>query len=246
MKIQLETIPVWDALKKDDECFICSLMKEAEEDAVNYYLSSAIMTPEVRIKTNTYGFCHHHMHLLSDGKKAQALALMMDTYYDENKRIFSPFYEKILSSGKASKIEKTASSLFSSYHEREKGCLVCQRMSERLERYLFTACSLYLEDSEFKKAFKESKGLCIHHTEKLFEAAKEVMKGDALVDFYHTLIALMRDNLDRVQKDDQWLTQKYKSENKDKSWNGCEDAANRAVDKFTSSCRILDESRIRS
>ena len=56
MKIQLETIPVWDGLKSGSECFICSLMKEAESDSIRYYLSSAIMTPEVRVETNTHGF----------------------------------------------------------------------------------------------------------------------------------------------------------------------------------------------
>ena len=56
MKIVLETIPVWDAFKKETECPICLLMEEAEKDGVSYYLSSAIMTPEVRLKPMTKAF----------------------------------------------------------------------------------------------------------------------------------------------------------------------------------------------
>ena len=52
MKVVLETIPVWDAFKKETECPVCALMEEAEKDGISYYLTSAIMTPEVRVETN--------------------------------------------------------------------------------------------------------------------------------------------------------------------------------------------------
>ena len=66
MKIQLETIPVWDGVREGSECFICSLMKTAEEDGVRYYLSSAVMTPEVRVETNRAGLCSHHFALRAE------------------------------------------------------------------------------------------------------------------------------------------------------------------------------------
>ena len=87
MKIQLETIPVWDGVKEGSECFICTLMKKAEEDGIRYYLSSAVMTPEVRVEMNRHGFCPHHSALLAEAGKPQSLALAMDTYYEENKRV---------------------------------------------------------------------------------------------------------------------------------------------------------------
>ena len=36
------------------------------------------------------------------------------------------------------------------------------------------------------------------------------------------------------------MTQKYKSENKDKPWNGAEDAHRRAVEKVVGKARVLD------
>ena len=56
----------------------------------------------------------------------------------------------------------------------------------------------------------------------------------------HSLALLLKDNLDRVQADDYYLTQKYKSENKDKPWNGCEDAAKRAVYKLIGEAEVID------
>ena len=73
MKVVLETIPLWDALREDSECPLCSLMKKAEEDSVSYYLSSAIMTPEVRVETNTKGFCPKHFYLLVLKNKPQSM-----------------------------------------------------------------------------------------------------------------------------------------------------------------------------
>ena len=109
------------------------------------------------------------------------------------------------------------------------GCLICSRMNDRLYRYSYTVAALFEEDPEFKEELKRSKGFCMHHTRVLYETASDAIKGDVLLEYYKTLADLLRKNLERVQADDYYLTQKYKSENKDKPWNGCEDAAKRAV-----------------
>ena len=240
MKIQLETIPVWDGVREGSECFICSLMKKAEEDAVRYYLSSAVMTPEVRVETNRDGFCSHHFSLLAEGGKPQSLALVMDTYYEESKGIYAKGFERIQDASSPRKLEKAVSSFFSSVHEREKGCLICSRMEERLVRYCYTVAALWKEDAEFRKALEESKGFCMHHTEELYRVAKEALSGDDLMQYGKFLFSLLERSLDRVQHDDWWMTQKYKSENKDKPWNGCEDAQKRAVYKLIGEGRVID------
>ena len=240
LQLQLETIPVWDGLKEGSECFICSLMKQAEADGIRYYLSSAVMTPEVRIEMNRHGFCPHHSAMLAEGGKPQSLALAMDTYYDENKRTFSPFFERIKGAGNARKAEKAAEALFEAAHSREKGCLICSRMDDRLLRYCYTVAALWRDDQDFRSALESSKGFCLHHTEALLKTAREVLSGDDLLHFHQSMIALLEKNLDRVQHDDWWMTQKYKSENKDKPWNGAEDAQKRAVYKLIGEARVID------
>ena len=127
LQLQLETIPVWDGVKEGSECFLCTLMKKAEEDGIRYYLSSAVMTPEVRVEMNRHGFCPHHSALLAEAGKPQSLALAMDTYYEENKRIFSPLMEKIKAAGNGRKAVKAASAFFDAVHEREP-CSPVQRL----------------------------------------------------------------------------------------------------------------------
>lgn len=240
MKVQLETIPVWDGLKSDSECFLCSLMEEAEKDGIRYYLSSAIMTPEVRVRTNTYGFCPKHSRDLALAQKPQPLSLVMDTYYDENRKFFKAGFDGIRKAGNARKAGKLFSDLFAVADSREEGCLVCSRMKDRLDRYTFTIASLFEEDAEFREALRKSKGFCLHHTKELFRMAPEALKGDILLDYYKTLADLLEKNLERVQKDCWWMSQKYKSENKDKPWNGCEDAEVRAVFKLIGKGRVID------
>ena len=225
MKIQLETIPVWDGVKEGSECFICTLMKK----------------PEVRVETNTHVFCSHHFSMLAEGGKPQSLALVMDTFYEESKRILSPYADKVHSASSARKAEKAINAYFNAYHEkRDKGCLICSRMEDRLMRYCYTVASLWKEDAEFRKALMESKGFCVHHTEALLRIAKEALSGDDLLAYYQDIFSLMEKNIDRVQHDDWWMTQKYKSENKDKPWNGCEDAQKRAVYKLVGEGQVID------
>ena len=240
MKIVLETIPVWDGLNSDSECFLCSLMKRAESDAIGYYLSSAVMTPEVRVETNTYGFCKSHMRKLAEANKPQVLALVMDTYYEENKKSFKPSFEKIASAKKPRHAEKAIDEFKAQVSLRDKGCLVCSRMDDRLYRYCYTVAALFGEDSDFREAPKKSKGFCLEHTLELARIAPDALSGDSLLEFYKTIFSLLDTNLDRVQHDDWWMTQKYKSENKDKPWNGCEDAQKRAVYKLVGEAPVID------
>lgn len=240
MKVVLETIPLWDALREDSECPLCSLMKKAEEDSISYYLSSAIMTPEVRVETNTKGFCPKHFYLLTLKNKPQSLSLMMDTYYGENEKQFKKGFD-LIEKAKSKRDSQKAIEVFSNeVKEREKGCLTCSRMNDRLYRYAFTLASLFVQDDEFKKTFLNSKGLCLHHTLIESKIAWDAQDKDECIEFQKSLFALLEKNLERVRKDDWWMTQKYKGENYDKPWNGCEDAHKRAVLKLIGEANVID------
>lgn len=237
---------MWDTLKEDSECPLCSLMKKAEEDALSYYSSSAIMTPEVRVETNHFGFCPHHSLLLAERGKPQSVALLMDTYYAENEKVFRSIFSDIQNAKKPKDIEKKVALFSSLSQEREGGCLVCTRMADRLYRYLYTLAALYKEDPSFKEAFLASKGLCMHHTLLASEVAKDALQGDDEVEYIKALFSLLEKNLKRVKDDDWWMTQKYKSENLNKPWNGCEDAQKRAVKKLIGEGRVIDPAKKKS
>ena len=138
MKTELETIPVWDGLRSGSECFICDLMNRAQEDAVDYYLGPAIMVPEIRVVINQKGFCPTHFKALAYRNKAQSLSLVLDTYMTESDKTLQPLLDKITSSSSPRKTLKLFGELESMNEKREKGCLVCDYMNDRLERYVRT------------------------------------------------------------------------------------------------------------
>ena len=239
MKIELETIPVWDGLKSGSECFICDLMNAAERDAVDYYLGPAIMVPEIRVEMNRKGICPTHFHAMADRNKAQSLSLVLDTYMEESKKDLFPLLDRIADSSSWRKAMKSFKALEEYASHREKGCLVCDYMNDRFVRYLRTVAALYRDDAEFRFAIAQGKGFCVHHTLALARCADTELSGDMLADYLVLLARLLKDNLERCQKDDVYLSQKYKSENRDKPWNGCEDAHRRLVRKLFGEGRVL-------
>lgn len=233
MKIQLETIPVWDAMKNDSECALCDLRKKAEEDGVKFYLGPSVMNPETRVKVNNDGFCAEHFALLVAANKAQGLALMCDTYLAETRKATGKSMEALLDAKAGRKMDKAIETFDSSLAKRDPHCLICAKIEERETRYLYTTAWLFANDPDFKKALKESKGFCMPHYQKLLHVSKEALDAEKRRDFVTVLTEVELSNLDRLQKEVLWMTQKFKSENFDKPWNGCEDAQKRVVGKLT-------------
>ena len=240
MKIQLETIPVWDGIKSNSECYICDLMAQAQRDAISFYLGNSVMNPETRVRVNEHGFCYKHSQMLVAANKSQGVALMTDTYLAKSREIFERSFTELLGA-KNPKLAKKAIEHFSSdLEKREAGCLVCTSMQDRLSRYYYTTAYLWGEDQEFREALAESKGFCLHHFQGLLQQSKEALSPSVQPEFIRSLTTLELANLDRIAKDVYWMTQKYKSENVDEPWNGCEDAHKRGMDKMTGRHRVID------
>lgn len=239
MKYELETIPVWDGVRGTSECFLCELMKEAESHAVSYYLGSSVMHPETRVEVNRTGFCPFHWTSLVKAGKPQSLALIGHTYLEESLSRLSPAVSRIAAGKPGRKTVAAIGDLLGTVEERERGCLVCARMEERLKRYAFTTIHLWRKDEEFRTEFSESKGVCLHHMETLLAMAPDILDSSETQDFSTELTALVVRNLQRLEREIWWMTQKYKAEHIDDPWNGCEDAHKRLVCKITGEGRVV-------
>ena len=56
MGYKIETISVYEVFEQKGGCPFCRLEKRLEKEYIEYYLGSAAMTPEIRIKVNRSGF----------------------------------------------------------------------------------------------------------------------------------------------------------------------------------------------
>jgi len=240
IKYKLETIPVWDALEKDEECFLCSLMEEAEQHGVDFYMGNSVMNPETRVMVNEHGFCSHHFQMLSAANKPQGLGLVCDTYLAQSREIFKKSFDDLLNAKPGRKSINAVKQFSEELEKREQGCLICTQMQKRLDRYVYTIIYMAHHDAEFKKALSNSKGFCLHHYDILINSANDVLGKNEGAAFIKYVTELELKNLERIQGEVLWLTQKYKNENKDKPFNGCEDAHKRTVSKMVGDFRIID------
>ena len=242
MKYELETIPVWEALKSEPECFLCHLMKEAEEHALDYHLGSSVMHPETRVRVNRTGFCPHHWDALISRGKAHPLALIGHTYVETTLEEMAGVLGRLRKAKPGRKTVRASDELLEVYNKRKQGCLVCEMMRRRLDRYLFTTIKLCSDDADFRTAFLAGKGLCLHHMEPLLVMSRTVLDASAYKRFSEDLANLVEENLRNLERDVWWMTQKYKAEHASSPWNGCEDAQRRLVKKLIGEGRIWERS----
>lgn len=235
MKIRLETIPVWDELKNDGECFLCTLKEKGERQAVRYYLGPSVMNPETRVEVNRRGFCRHHLDQLLEGDNSQGLSLMEDTYLQAVRDDLKKSMTAILNQKSERRMAKTTDAFFEAFEKRAADCLVCDQIKQYETRYLYTTAYLWADDPDFREALKASKGFCLPHYRALLEMGRKALKKNQFFDFAKEITALELENLERMQKQIWWMTQKYKGENFDKPWDGCEDAHRRTALKLSGS-----------
>lgn len=227
-KYQLETIPVWDGIQSDSECFICDLMKETLDDSLRFFLGSSVMNPETRVRVNSTGFCPEHTAMLVESGHPNSMAVLWETHLEKTRDELSKTFRDMENGKNPKKILATMDAILG---EREQGCLICQKMKDRLDRYCFTLPYLWGQDPEFRKAFSQSKGFCLHHTAHILRMSIEALDAKQQKEFAASLAELQQRNLDRIAKDLVYMIEHYKSENIRKPWNGCEDAQVRAVYK---------------
>lgn len=230
MRYELETIPIWDALKSDSECFICSLMQEAQADSLRFYLGSSVMNPSTRAAVNETGFCAHHYDMLIKEEKPHALAVMEKSHFQQTIDSMDKAFDSLL---KSHNPRKALAFFDGSVIKRNEGCLICQRMEERLNRYAFTTAYLWARDEDFRKALEASKGLCLEHLRVILKLSSDAMDARLQKLFLEQMRDLEKRNFQRLMDQLDWMTDQYKAENRERPWNGCENSQKRIIYKQT-------------
>lgn len=87
-----------------------------------------------------------------------------------------------------------------------------------MARYVETICYLYKKDESFRKAFGESKGVCMRHYPLLLRGAGQHLSGTVQLDFLTALLDVQERNLARMEHDLEWFTLKFDYRNQDKPW----------------------------
>ena len=237
MKYKLETIPVWDALQESGDCLLCHLMEAAEQRYIEYYLGASVMNPETRVRVNDTGFCPDHYRALANAGKPNSMALIAHTHLEETERRLKADLDALAAGGRAAKTGKLIERIRMTVALRDSGCLICSSKAETLKRYAYTFSHLWYHDNEFRSLFTASKGLCLHHFPAVLAMGREALKPSEVREFYSGMAGKMQHDITATLDDVHWMTQMYKSENRDKDWRGCQNAQLRAVNREIGRCR---------
>ena len=243
MKLHIDTAPVWEVYRQDHECPLCAINDRVEAASVEYFLGDSVMEPSQRIEVNEKGFCGRHFKLMFDAGNRLGLALMTHTYMKNTLKWLKQNADEAVSaaSAEASKpvfkrvIGKKGEGLVSSGDAvlaLEDKCVMCERIRDNMQRYIYTILYMYKHESEFPALFQKSKGMCLKHYAETLKMAPEHLSGSALRQFVETLTGLETENLQRVADELEWFTRKFDYRNEDKPWGNSRDAVERSLNKL--------------
>ncbi len=250
MKYHIDTIPIWDAAKKDGECLLCALERKTELGEADRYLGASVMEPDVRVRVNEKGFCRRHHAMLYTMSNRLGHALMLESHTIETRKRLEKIRGELEKAGKALSSATLGDKLTGKakasteavraearkIQEMGSDCIMCGTIRDNMLRYLHTFFHLYRSDSEFRKKFQESKGLCVPHMGQLLEVATEELNPKELGEFIQMLTKMEQENLDRIQEDISWFIKKFDYRYEKDDWKNSKDAVERTVNKMRGWC----------
>ena len=250
MKYHIDTIPIWDAAKLEGECLLCALERRTELGEAERYLGASVMEPDTRIRVNERGFCRKHHAMLFTMSNRLGHALMLESHMIENRERLQKSWQTLEKAGeqlsavtlgdrlngKAKAARETVVQEAKKIQQMAGTCVMCDTIEDNMLRYLHTFFHLYQSDGEFRRKFKESKGLCIPHTGQLLEVAAEELHPKELGEFVRELAGMERTNLDRIQEDISWFIKKFDYRFEKEDWKNSRDAVERTVNKTRGWC----------
>ena len=223
MKYEIDTIPVWDALKAQTECPLCLLEKRSRLAAVRYFLGPSVMVPEVRVTVNETGFCPENLRLMAKDPNKLGLALLGHTRLKalrakiaQGSRSLRSAAEKAASGTLAGlkshgSLKNSLSTFADFLRDEETSCLIEDKVTEDRNRYAFTLVHLWARDQDFRRAWSSGRGTCLRHAPDLLQMAAETLGATDLGPFTAEYLELMDRNLARVEQDVLAFTQTYDS-----------------------------------
>ncbi len=236
MKEKLYTIPLTEAFQSDDECAFCFIERNLEKAALDYTLgtSASYMESDTREKTDHDGFCRDHYKKMFAYGNALGNSLILQTRmrdymegFEKACKQYTPTQKKLFS-GKPG--EKNSVEAF--FEANNHSCFICNHINRTFERYIDTFYHLLKHEDAFRKLVFESKGICMHHLEKVLKVAPDHLSAKEQDAYIPELLSISSKNMQRVKGDVDWLIDKFDYRNAQADWKNSKDALSRGIGKM--------------
>ncbi len=242
MKFHIDTIPVWDAIRQGEPCFLCTLARRAEQTWAERFLGASVMEPDWRIQVNARGFCVKHHQLLYGMGNRLGHALMLESHSAEASKTVMGLLAALKQSAEAmdaggiSRLSRGAARARASYDDAvgqlgrtAEDCILCARVAEQMESSVCSVLHLWKNDPDFQSAFSGCPGFCLPHLRDLLRLAPEMLTGRELPAFVSVLTRLEEKALGEVRENVSWFIKKFDYRYQAEPWKNARDAVPQAV-----------------
>lgn len=226
---QIYTIPINEAFEKSAsdnscKCPFCTIYKTFEKREIELILGASMMDPDVRIKTNKYGFCREHFSMLLSAGKKLPLALILETHIEN---ISQQIRTNSILPGLDAK--KTVGELAAI----EKSCYICDRLNNNFSNVMKNATYLFSTDPDFRKKCSAQSCFCIPHYTAFLSAGKSIMKGSQFNEFYKCLSAIENKYIAEIKENISFFIKKFDYRYENEPWGNAKDAVEKAIQALT-------------
>jgi len=237
MKETIYTIPLNEAYEENSECPLCFLEKKLEDEALEYALGAAMMEPDYRVESNEIGYCNRHFERLLAMPNKLGLSLVLETHLQEIRNKLDAITKEVSGlekpslfkkSGNRQVIDKAADKI----RNINDGCMVCNKVNHTMERYTEVFFHMWKNDGVFRDKVKNSKGMCMHHFEKILSATHKYLSEKDEIEFLNILCKKQQQELSRMQEDIHKFTLKFDYRNKNMELGEAVDAPSRVLQKI--------------
>ena len=249
MKYHIDTIPVWDALRKGEPCFLCTLSKRAEATWAERFLGGSVMEPEWRIQVNAHGFCARHHQLLYSMGNRLGHALMLESHLHDTHAAMSKLLAQTqsaaeamdtISPGKRGKARDAYAKALDGLETLSDDCILCAHIAEDMASSVCSVLHLWKNDSEFRAAMGKCGGFCLPHLKDLLRLAPDMLSGKELPAFTRELSRMEEARVAAIREDVSWFIKKFDYRFHDEPWKNAKNAVPRAVNALRGRCLADD------
>ena len=216
----LLTIRIFEGIEKSEGCPLCYLWLKSEERHMDFLLTNeAVKSSEVKKEVMAAkGFCNRHTHLLyktahkGGTEDGLGYAIYMKEIIEGVSEQIEPLTKRFHSLEDLNKgflrwrKRKQSFSLLTDITKRavqgRQQCPFCRHLQSLDVVYQLTLLQM-LEDKDFRKDFKSSKGLCLPH----FVSAMRMVGRNEFEDPANMVMTLVETEVERLQLVEHYLSE---------------------------------------
>ncbi len=231
MKENICSIPVNDVFLPKDGCPMCRMRDMLEERKADYVTGSAMMEPNVRIKTNEQGFCYRHFSMMVKQGKRLSNALILESHLQQ-------ISEQLLPAAPVGKPDKKRMAALEALI---KDCFICRDIKENMENMVRIVHAMWISEPEFRQLYAEQKFICLEHFYLLMNVDQKGL-GKSLQGFYEATSKLAGGYLLQLKDDISHFCRMFDYRSANEKWGNSRDSIERSIEFLTGDKIPTDES----